>query len=104
MKISRVTIEEVTDPSVVEAARVRAEQGGDNANWLENHWCELLPRARGKYIAVAGGEGFVAETAQAAWAWVDQTHREDGGAFVQYVPCIRGPRIYANSRHLADLR
>lgn len=103
MKISGVTIEEVTDPGIVEAARVRAEQGDINAGWLENHWSELLPGARGKFLAVAGGEGFVADTAEAGWAWVDQTHLEDGGAFVRYVPRIQGPRIYANRRHRADL-
>lgn len=104
VKSSALTIEEVTEPNAIETARLRAEQGRGNANWLEAHWSELLPRARGQFIAVAGGEGFVAETVQAAWAWVDKNHPEDGGAFVQYVPCVRGPRIYACRRHLACMR
>jgi hypothetical protein len=101
---SPYTIEEVTDPSAIETARTRAEQGRGNADWLEGHWPGLLPRARGKFVAVAGGEGFVAETVQAAWAWVDKYHPEDGGAFVQYVPSVQGPRIYAYRRDLAYVR
>ncbi len=104
MKGSALTIEEVTDTGAIEAARVRAEQARVNADWLESHWSELLPRARGGFIAVAGGEGFVAETVQAAWAWVDKSHPEDSGAFVRYVPRVPGPRIYASHRHLAHVR
>lgn len=104
MRSSSLTIEEVTDPSAIETARLRAEQGRGNADWLEVHWPKLLPRARGQFVAVAGGEGFVAETVQAAWAWVDTYHPGDGGAFVQYVPLVRGPRIYAYRRHLAGVR
>lgn len=86
MSGSGISIEEVTAPEAIEAARMRAEQGRRNAEWLEGHWADLLPRARGKFIAVAGGEGMFAETVQAAWNWVDENHREDGGAFVQYIP------------------
>jgi hypothetical protein len=103
MMDSGLTIEEVTDASAIEAARGRAEQARVNADWLESHWFELLPGARGKFIAVAGGEGFVAESVQAAWAWVDKTHPGDAGAFVRYVPSIQGPRIYANRRRLAHV-
>jgi hypothetical protein len=49
-------------------------------------------------------EGFVAETVQAAWAWVDKYHPEDGGAFVQYVLSVQGPHIYAYRRDLAYVR
>ncbi len=104
MSDSRISIEEVTAPEAIKAARMRAEQGLCNAEWLEGHWADLLPRARGKFIAVAGGEGIVAETVEAAWNWVDENHRGDGGAFVQYVPAVQGPRIYANRRHLAYMR
>lgn len=104
MGSSRLSIEEVTTPEAVEAAHTRAEQGGRNAAWLESHWEELLPEARGKFVAVAGGEGIVAETVDAAWKWIDGNHPADGGAFVQYVPSVSGPRIYANRRRLAYLR
>lgn len=104
MRGSALTIEDVTDARAIEAAHVRAEQARVNGDWLEGHWSDLLPAARGRFIAVAGGEGFVAETAQAAWAWVDKNHPGDAGAFVQYVPCIQGPRIYANRWHLAHVR
>jgi hypothetical protein len=104
MNGSRINIEEVAEPEAIKAANRRAEQGRSNAEWLEGHWGDLLPRARGRFIAVAGGEGIVAETVEAAWSWVDENHREDGGAFVQYVPAVQGPRIYANRRRLAHMR
>lgn len=106
VKGSALTIEEVSDASAIEAARVRAELARVNADWLGSHWPELLPPARGRFIAVAAGEGFVVDTVQAAWAWVDKNHPGDAGAFVQYVPCVhvQGPRIYANHRRLAYVR
>jgi hypothetical protein len=99
-----LTIEEVTDPNDIEAARGRARQGSINASWLERHWSELLPRARGKFVAVAGAQGFISETVQAAWAWIDENYPADPGAFVRYVPRVQGPRIYADRRQLAHLR
>jgi hypothetical protein len=53
---------------------------------------------RGKFLAVAGQEGFIAPTPEEAWAWVDTTHPEDDGAIVQYVRPETGPRIYASHR------
>src|SRR5262245_61716232 len=104
MRSSKMTIEEVTTREAIETARERAEQGVRNADWLESHWQDLLPGARGKFVAVAGGEGIVAETVQAAWKWIDENHAADGGAFVQYVPSVEGPRLYANRRHVAHMR
>jgi hypothetical protein len=94
----RLIVEEVNDPA--EAARCRAqhERGRRNLEWLESHWGDLLPQARGKHLAVAGQEAFIANTPQEAWAWVRTHHPEDDGAFVQYVIPEKGPRIYANRR------
>jgi hypothetical protein len=76
-------IEEVSDAH--EAARVQAQDARHRLNnaWLQTHWDEVLPQARGKFLAVAGQEAFIAQTPEEAWAWVDATHPEDDGALVQ---------------------
>jgi len=91
----RLILEEVNDP--VHAARCRAlfERFRRNSDWLESHWDDLLPQARGKHIAVAGQEAHIADTGEEAWAWAEAKHPEDDGAFVRYVIPEKGPRIYA---------
>jgi hypothetical protein len=98
-----IRIEEVNDP--IEAARCKAqlERARRNSEWLSAHWGDLLPQARGKYVAVAGQEAYIADTPDQAWAWAAQTHPEDNGAMVQYVRTQQGPRIYAHSRGMAAL-
>ena len=100
----RLILEEVNDP--VEAARCRAqlERARRNTDWLEKHWGDLLPQARGKFLAVAAQEAFIAGTPEEAWAWVRTNHPEDDGAFVQYVIPEKGPRIYANHWEMAYVR
>jgi hypothetical protein len=92
----RLILEEVTDPA--EAARCRAQlaRARRNLEWLEGHWADVLPAARGKHLAVAGQEAFIANTPEEAWAWVRTNHPEDDGAFVHYVIPEKGPRIYTN--------
>ncbi|HEV8717918.1 MAG TPA: hypothetical protein VGX03_34515 [Candidatus Binatia bacterium] len=87
-------IEEVTDPQEIARARAQNERHRRNSDWLQAHWSDVLPRARGKFLAVAGQEPFIADTPEEAWAWVDATHPEDDGATVQYVRPEKGPRIY----------
>ncbi|MGH7134508.1 MAG: hypothetical protein ACREHD_02145 [Pirellulales bacterium] len=99
----RLTIEEVRDPDEVARSRVQFEHGRQNSQWLAAHWHELLPGARGRFVAVAGQEAFVADSAEVAWASAKQAHPDDDGAFVQYVFATAGPRAYANRRLLADL-
>ena len=98
MSEPHLIIEEVTDPTEVARCRAQHERGRRNTNWLEAHWPDLLPQARGKHLAVAGQEAFIADTPEEAWAWVETTHPEDDGAFVQYVIPERGPRFYGNRR------
>jgi hypothetical protein len=62
------------------------------------HWAEVLPQARGKFLAVADQEAFIADTPAEAWACVDAMHPEDNGAFVRYIHPEEGPRIYADRR------
>jgi hypothetical protein len=79
-------------------ARAQDEHHRRNSDWLQTHWAEVLPQARGKFLAVAEQESFIADTPEAAWAWVATTHPEDDGAIVQYIRPETGPRIYAGKR------
>jgi hypothetical protein len=81
----RLIIEEVNDPAEVTRSKAQMERFRRNSEWLETHWADLLPQARGKHLAVAGQEAFLANTPEEAWAWVDAVHPEDDGAFVRYV-------------------
>lgn len=91
-------LEEVDDPA--ESARFASvyERFRLNADWLESHWQDLLPQALGKFIAVAGEEAFLCDSAEEAWFWAAAKHPEDSGALVEYVLPAGGPRFYANRR------
>lgn|SRR5487761_1183971 len=98
-----LVIEEVRDPVELVRGRAQFERGRRNSDWLASHWHELLPDARGRFVAVAGLEAFVADTSDEAWARAKQAHPDDDGAFVQYVFRVAGPRIYANRCLLVDV-
>lgn len=98
MEPTPLVIEEVTDPAEIARSRAQDERGRRNSDWLQAHWADLLPRARGKFVAVAGQEAFLADTAEEAWAWAKRVHPDDNGAMVRFVRSGRGPRIYANCR------
>lgn len=91
-------IEEVTDPEEIARARAQDERHRRNNEWIQAHWADVLPQARGKFLAVAGQEAFIADTIEEAWSWVDATHPEDDGATVEYIRPEKGPRIYAYCR------
>src|SRR5687767_14963355 len=98
MSLERMVVEEVDDPN--ELARFRSGQACFEANrdWLESHWEELLPRAAGRFIAIAGRQAFVADSISAAWKWVEENHPDDEGAFVRFVRSQQAPRFYAAFR------
>ena len=100
----RLILEEVNDPAEAARCRAQIERGRRNLDWLESHWGDVLPEARGKHLAVAGQEAFSANSPEEAWAWAEATHPEDNGAFVQYVIPEKGPRIYANRWQVASGR
>jgi hypothetical protein len=89
-------IEEVNDSVNVARCKAQDERGRRNSDWLQSHWADLLPQARGKFVAVAGQEAFIADTPEEAWAWAAKTHPEDDGALIRHVRVGQGPRIYAN--------
>src|SRR5262245_2858539 len=94
MSESTLILEEVTNPKHAEQARLQDERHRRNTEWLQAHWSDVLPQARGKFLAVAEQEGFIAETPEEAWAWIEKAHPEDNGAIVRYVRPEKGPRIY----------
>jgi hypothetical protein len=96
-------VEEITDPAELARRQAQDERARRNSDWLQAHWKELLPRARGKFLAVAGQEAFLGDTPEEAWARARAAHAEDDGAISQYVPAGQGPRIYASRRRMAAL-
>lgn len=97
-----IVIEEVTDPIELERIRAQHERHDRNSDWLADHWHELLPRARGRFVAVADQQAFVADSAREAWEWAKTSHPDDDGAIVQYVRKSTEPRIYDLRRTLED--
>jgi hypothetical protein len=95
MQQPRFVIEEVADPDEIARFKAQDARARRNSDWLQAHWPELLPAARGKFIAVAGQEAFIAGTAEEAWAMAKAAHPDDDGAIDQYVRPERGPRIYS---------
>jgi hypothetical protein len=89
-------IEEVSDPDEIRRSRAQDARHHRNSAWVQAHWRDILPQTRGKFIAVAGQEAFIAATPAEAWASVETTHPEDHGAIVRYVRTQRGPRLYAD--------
>jgi hypothetical protein len=101
---ARVVVQEVTDAAQIARCRAQHERAQRNSEWLEAHWPELLPKARGKFLAVAGMEAFLADTPEAAWTWATTKHPEDDGAFVRYIRPQQGPRIYESLGQVVAVR
>ena len=96
MADSRITVESVSNPEGLTPYTEQLQRARLNRDWLEAHWSELLPVARGKFLAVAGQRAFVADTPEEAWKMAGDAFPSDDGAFVQYVRSLEGPRFYAN--------
>ena len=98
MTESDFVVEEVVDLDEISRSRTQQSRHRRNSDWLQAHWADVLPQARGKFVAVADEEAFIADTPGEAWAWVDAVHPEDTGAIVRYVRASVGPRLYAHRR------
>ncbi len=96
-----VVFEIETDPDELAETHAVQRHAKLNSDWLESHWADILPQARGKFVAVAGQEAFIADTPEEAWARARAAHPEDIGAISQYVRASRGPRIYAHRWRVA---
>jgi hypothetical protein len=96
-----VVFEIETDPDELAEIHEIDRQAKLNSDWLEAHWADILPQARGKFLAVAGQEAFIADTHEEAWTRAKAAHPEDRGAISQHVRASRGPRIYAHHWQVA---
>jgi hypothetical protein len=94
----RPVIEDIKAPSEIKRCRDQDSRAPRNSDWLQAHWTTLLPQARGKFIAIAGQEAFIAATADEAWALARAAHPDDDGIISQYVLPGKGPRVYACRR------
>jgi hypothetical protein len=90
-----IVIEEVIDPEHIARVLAQHKRMKRNSDWQQPHWCDVLPQARGRFLAVAGQQAFIADTAAEARAMAAATHPDGNGVLVQYVRPERGPRIYA---------
>jgi uncharacterized protein YbdZ (MbtH family) len=80
-----VTIEIETDPVRFARTQAQHDRFKRNVDWLQAHWPDLLPKALGKYLVVAGQEAFIADTHAEASALAAAAHPDDDGSFGQHV-------------------
>jgi hypothetical protein len=92
----KLELEEVTDPDEIARHREGDEYFRRNSDWLASHWGDLLPGARGRFVAVAGQEAFIADSPDEAIAMAKAAHPDDPGLLIRYVIPERGWRIYAH--------
>ena len=90
-----IVIEDVTDPEEIARFDAQDNRARRNGDWLQAHWSELLPNARGRFLAVAGQEAFLAQSAKEALSLARAAHPEDDGVIVEYIRPEPGPRLYA---------
>ncbi len=81
-------IEVVTDPAAIAAHRAGTEAFRKNVAWYDANIDELAPKARGKHLAVAGGEAFIADTFEEVRAWVEAKHPDDLGPYFESIPAV----------------
>jgi hypothetical protein len=96
MKEPHYILEEIQGLEEVARCKAQDQQAKRNSDWLQSHWDAILPQARGKFVAIAGQEAFVADTGAEAWALARAAYPEDRGAISQYVFPNGKPRIYDN--------
>jgi hypothetical protein len=95
-------IEVIDDPEVNARYRAIHDQFRANADWLSNHWPDVLPQAYGKYVAVAGQQAFISEDPLEAERLASTAHPEDKGILVKYVSSFKGPRMYGSLRKVEN--
>jgi hypothetical protein len=103
MNENPITMEVVDAADASPQRRAQMERFKRNSEWLQAHWPDLLPQARGKHLAVAGRQAFIADTPEEARAMAKAAHPEDDGSFGQYVFPNTWPRIYAHRRRVANV-
>jgi len=96
----KFTIEINDDPEFNARFHARLAQFRKNSEWLSAHWGDVLPRASGRFIAVAGQEPFIADDPLEAERLASAAHPEDEGVYVKYVDPRKGIRLYGNRRRM----
>jgi hypothetical protein len=95
----RLVVEEVTDPAEIERFKAHDEAFRRNSDWLAAHWDDVLPQARGRFLAVVGQEPFITDSPEEgpeeAAALARAAHPDEIGLLLKYVRPELGPRIYA---------
>lgn len=92
---AKKTLDAINDAVEIKHRQAHRDRAQKNWDWLQAHWSDLLPQAKGKFLAVADQQAFVAETLDAALEWVRTEHPEDSGHIIEYVWPSTGPRIYS---------
>ena len=101
MEEQKFVIEFNDDPVFNAESHARRLQFKKNVDWLSAHWADVLPRASGKFVAVAGQEAFVAEDPLEAERLAVAAHPDDKGVYVKYLDPRKGIRLYGNRRRMA---
>ncbi len=86
MNENPVTLEFDEAPAVNALDLAHERRLKKNLDWLNARWDDLLPRTRGKFVAVAGQEVFIADTYQEAMDLARAAHPDDDAAWGQRVP------------------
>lgn len=85
MPESSLTVSEATDPEQNARLQAAHAQSQRNLAWMVAHWSELLPRVRGRFLAVAGEEAVIADSDAEARALARAAHPDDQGMFVRHI-------------------
>lgn len=80
-----VTAVSEDDPKTLEKMNAVLDQHDKNFACFQARAGEIIRNNRGKFICIAGGELFSADTFDAAFSAARAKHPEDGGIFFRYV-------------------
>ena len=95
-----VTMEIETDPEELALSHAILQRAKLNSDWLQSHWADILPQARGEDRGRCGSGGVHRRHARGGMGEGSGRTRKMGVAISQYVPFARGPRIYADRRRM----
>jgi hypothetical protein len=93
--LSPQIIENSNDSQELVTAREQRAQFDRNSRYLQSRIAEVYTLHRGKFICVAGGRLFVADTAKEAIAQALAAEPNELGWFTRYIPVEKVPRVYA---------
>ena len=83
----------IRDEKLRDDDAVRAREILQDMDWFNAHSAEISEQFKGKYVAVAGGKVFAADSYKAAY---DLATFQEGsrGPFVLYIPLVERKMIY----------